>query len=576
MRKIELWRRCHAPVALCALSFAAFSCVNRDYDIEKPIDMTVNLLKDVALPVGDVQKLYLKDILLGDDESLVGISADGDYHITFAQGNLDTEIMVPAFEYEGFTHNVSIKTWLTEGAGRISGNADFGTVHFKYDMESYSLPQEVTGLKRCDVSSSIQLSLRTVAGQGQMSLAAGAEIRFPDFLVISSNLPYGISRTGANVFTTTIDFPITNSADFIFPVEAMDFEAIPQGQGLVAPGHFKMTADVLLSGSIRIDDLQAGALPEISGMLKLYPARFVKAVAKLSKETEIPVSPVVVGDLPEFLCGEDVVPDLQGLRLDMAVENSFPLGGSMSAGIKTGGTSGTLASVDLGPVHFSAPAFGQSSRSAFSFSQEGTGAPDGYADVMTAGFDNLLRTVPQKVEIYDMTVSTDEGYAEIGFGMPYNISADYSLTSPLAFGQDMNLVFIQDMTGFGIDLSDFGLYKAQITLDAVNSVPLDFSLQAEALDAGANVISGIKIVLDNRISAGSVSSPSESKLVLDIISEGEALAFDGLRLRMAAASQEPSLAGMPLNKDQGIELKNLVLRVPEGITLDLGNGNDGE
>ena len=33
---------------------------------------------------------------------------------------------------------------------------------------------------------------------------------------------------------------------------------------------------------------------------------------------------------------------------------------------------------------------------------------------------------------------------------------------------------------------------------------------------------------------------------------------------------------MPLNKDQGIELKNLVLRVPEGITLDLGNGNDGE
>ncbi len=83
-------------------------------------------------------------------------------------------------------------------------------------------------------------------------------------------------------------------------------------------------------------------------------------------------------------------------------------------------------------------------------------------------------------------------------------------------------------------------------------------------------------MLDNRISAGSVSSPSESKLVLDIISEGDALAFDGLRLRMAAASQEPSLAGMPLNKDQGIELKNLVLRVPEGITLDLGNGNDGE
>ena len=576
MKKIELRHRLYAPLILCALPFAAFSCVDSEYDIDKPFDMTVNFLKDAALPVGNVKKLYLKDILLGTDETLVGTSADGDYYLTFVQGQMDTEIKVPSFEYGGFTKNVQIVPELTKAAdaGRISGTVDFGTIHFNCNMESHDLPEEVTGLKRCEVVSSIQLSLQTAPGQGLITLPSGAEIRFPEFLVIASGLQEGISKTGPNVFTTTRDFPIANSLDFIFPVEAIDFEAVPDGEGLLAPGHFKMTADILLSGSVRVDNIQTDAFPDITGKLQLNPARFVRAVAKLSKETGIPVSPVMVGDLPEFLNGENLVLDLQGLRLDMAVENTFPLGGNMRAGIRTSGTSGTLASVALGPVHFSAPALGQTARSAFSFSQSGTGAPQGYADVRTADFDNLLRIIPQQVGIYGMTVSVDDTYAEIGFGMPYKISADYSLASPLAFGKDVEMSFVQDMTGLGIDLSDFGLTKAQLTLDAVSSVPLEFSLQAEAIDAGANVISGIDVLLEGKIIAGSLDNPSESKLILNLSAEGADVAFDGLRLRMSTISGGPSLAGIPLNEAQGIEMKNLVLRVPEGITLDLGGDED--
>ena len=85
MKKIELRHRLYAPLILCALPFAAFSCVDSEYDIDKPFDMTVNFLKDAALPVGNVKKLYLKDILLGTDETLVGTSADGDYYLTFVQ-----------------------------------------------------------------------------------------------------------------------------------------------------------------------------------------------------------------------------------------------------------------------------------------------------------------------------------------------------------------------------------------------------------------------------------------------------------------------------------------------------------
>ena len=201
-----------------------------------------------------------------------------------------SEIKVPSFEYGGFTKNVQIVPELTKAAdaGRISGTVDFGTKHFNCNMESHDLPEEGTGLKRCEVVSSIQLSLQTAPGQGLITLPSGAEIRFPEFLVIASGLQEGISKTGPNVFTTTRDFPIANSVDFIFPVEAIDFEAVPDGEGLLAPGHFKMTADILLSGSVRVDNIQADAFPDITGKLKLNPARFVRAVAKLSKETGIP------------------------------------------------------------------------------------------------------------------------------------------------------------------------------------------------------------------------------------------------------------------------------------------------
>ena len=136
MKKIELRHRLYAPLILCALPFAAFSCVDSEYDIDKPFDMTVNFLKDAALPVGNVKKLYLKDILLGTDETLVGTSADGDYYLTFVQGQMDTEIKVPSFEYGGFTKNVQIVPELTKAAdaGRISGTVDFGTIPFNCNM----------------------------------------------------------------------------------------------------------------------------------------------------------------------------------------------------------------------------------------------------------------------------------------------------------------------------------------------------------------------------------------------------------------------------------------------------------
>lgn len=579
MKTIELWRRFAAPAALCALAAASVSCVNDEYDFGKEMDLTAVILQDVTLPVGNVRKLYLKDILFGEDESMVTTSPDGDCSIMLADGSVSTGQSIPRYEHEGFSSDISIAPLFSgeigSAIGNISGTADLGTVHFLYDMETYDLPLEITGLKLCKVSSTLRLVMAAGAsGQGSMVLEAGAEMIFPDYLVIvESALPRGIRKTGTNTYVTTQDFSIMPSVSFYFQIEAIDFDKAPAGQGLIEPGHFKMKSDVLFTGSIRAEDVPASVVSEISGKLLLGPVRFVTAQAKISKEAEIHVSPITVDGIPDFLDSEGAVIDLRGLRLDMSVANSFPIGGKMSVGITTERDSEVLASVSLGPVGLAAPALGESSRNAFSFSQAGTGAPSGYSDVKTENFDVLLRMVPQTVNIHDMKVVTDDKYAEIEFGEEYSIDAEYSLYSPLSFGPDMHLEFWQDMTGLGIDLSGFGLKKALLALDAVNSIPIELELEAEAIDFNGNRIPGLDISLDRRISAGSVENPSVSALLLSISSDSGALSFDGLRLRMSASAADAASNGARLNMEQGISLENLVLRVPEGITVDLG-GNE--
>ena len=99
-------------------------------------------------------------------------------------------------------------------------------------------------------------------------------------------------------------------------------------------------------------------------------------------------------------------------------------------------------------------------------------------------------------------------------------------------------------------------------------MPVNFNIAAKATDSEGNVIDGITLTLDKAIAAGTQSSPTETSVRLSLDNRSGNLKFDGLRLEMTADTGDSPFNGTPLNRNQGLKIDNLVISLPDGITLN--------
>ena len=87
----------------CSLMIiSSTSCVNEEYNLDKEIDLTVSVLKDISLPVGSLQKVSLSELLgLPDDTSVIASDNSGNLHFTLSddQNILSQSITVPYFDF---------------------------------------------------------------------------------------------------------------------------------------------------------------------------------------------------------------------------------------------------------------------------------------------------------------------------------------------------------------------------------------------------------------------------------------------------------------------------------------------
>ena len=67
--------------------------------------------------------------------------------------------------------------------------------------------------------------------------------------------------------------------------------------------------------------------------------------------------------------------------------------------------------------------------------------------------------------------------------------------------------------------------------------------------------------------AGSHLSPSVNPLKLEIRDSDGRLNVDALRMTLHAKAPAAEFIGVPLNANQGIEIKDIVLTLPEGIVI---------
>ncbi len=592
------------PVLMLMAAFC--SCVNEDYDLDKDIDMNVNVLKNVSVPIGSLEKVTLSDILeVSDNMSFFEVDSEGNLAILISGENnkLSQEVTVPFLTFENsyrgetyeeylgdfyFTYDPAFSDLINLDNIRIP--RAFPDIPLLIEFEKEEIPDQIKDIRyaEVDATATVSLSVRVNAELPFTAyIAEGTEFIFPDWVVLG-DVSGNMKKEGHKVILLEdIAIPVStpeSPADSLFlaiPVSAVDGNKLPEGQGITADRKFIMKDYMTIrgksfftfDGNVSVD---GGIIsPVVTSIVTFSDLGINSVEVKLGDDVEKDLvsglSPITLEDIPDILKNSDISLDVNDIRVDVDFLNSSPFGGYISAVIETSAEGKTLDNVNIGPVHFDAGSSSLPSQMRWSFSEGKLQAPDGYVLYTVNDMTDIIMNIPETVEFKDVEVDLDDEFVLVRPGETYVLEQNYSIYAPLAFGPDFHIPYTYEITDLDLSFPAADLESAVLDMDVESSIPMNFNASAYATDENGEVIDGLKLTLkDNSVlKAGSLDSPTLSHLTFVLANETGKVMVDNVVIHFAATAPGSDLIGIPLNQNQGLYFKNIVLTLPEGISADL-------
>ena len=603
--------------ALCLLCIG--SCVDEKYDLTE-IDTDAVILKDVVMPIGNLEEIKISEFLQVDgSDTFIATGTEGDLALTFeSKEPISASFDVPAFKLsfsEGDAEErrlflelpevlagmsvATLKEKFPEYNRHLSYNElngqDASVVKYLTVDDDEALPYYINDIKsidfnadaRCQFSLSItdKFGTNINSNGGAMYVEKGFSIDFPDYLTgtgKNNNDVYEITSSGDNknilVFKKDYKLAANETVVFDFLLTHVDIPAdfVVDG-GVDSKGRpcKKLVFDssdprnmIYFNGDFYIDPNDFDTLPakiNLDTDLSFTDLEIHSALLSLNINETLEEQSFTLPELPEILTAEGVVIDIYDPVLTLNLRNHSPLDVYLSAvlrGYKDGiklmdmyfGENGTDTPLEI-PSEFDGE---------ISFSRRGEGDM-----IANPGIEAILRNIPEEIRITDINYWLSEDYVEIVSGNSYDFSFGDKLTAPLAFGPDLRLLFDYEISDLNLEIEDVGLKSVRLNFDALNTIPLALSVDASVTDAEGNVMNDVTVDVDGSIQPGTLSAPSTSSICITLNTSGEGISLAGLKLHFEATCPSAECQGKPLNKNQGLEVRNLKIALPDGVYLDL-------
>ena len=568
---------------LFVLGFIACSCVNEAYDLNN-VDGTAVIMKDVAMPIGSVDPIKINDIMSFDESSMISKDADGNLFLQFKSSDSFSEsFTVPSFEIP-FSDVISGSELTFEfETGRFAGQD--GTLvserftmpqNFKKSIKiDAQLPSEVLDAEYVQLAVGVQYSFTVESGIAY--IAKGFNLDFPDWMTVvktDENDAYVIENDddNKNVVSFVADKAVTDGA----PLEInLMITKVVFPEGYLEDG--KVTLDdtydanmIKVNGDIYMDTKDYPVIPasvKVSMDLDFNDFNVKSARLSLDMDMAFGGQEINLPEYPEFFKSEGFELDIHDLFLNFNIKNTLPLGLELNADFKAFKNSVEIEDVHIGAnspdgtVPLLIPA--ETENTTLVFSKLGK---DGAISLPLLG--DMLIQQPDKIKVSDVVVSASRDFVEIVPGNTYDCSLGYELYAPLAFGKDFILKYDLGLSDLAMDLSEYGISNASLTMTVTNGIPLNFSLSATALDADGQPVEGLDMEPVGNIASGVHNDPSTSVVELRLKSTGKSVNFNSLALTLIATAPAESHLGTALNENQGLEIKGISLRLPDGVTVD--------
>lgn len=581
-------------IAMLSAAVSVNSCLNEDYDLTKDIDTNISIDGDISAPLGNSEFILVDDFLnLGNDtEDVLKADASGNYYVSVTGRGASSDVELPFLSFSdelvtdgGYIAKIKKSELPLPSSGTVP--AEQYTKHFNVSSTPMTVnedvPHEIRAVKDAEVSGVVKISLTVTTGKATLS---DLIIDFPEYLEFADVKDAGLNfNPDGNLLTIKSPQISTVAKNYYLNVVGIDFDKIPSGQGFLPSQHKIVLNDEIKLSAFDVNAVLSDfgttveAIPnEIVADIDISISSLIVKTALVKVDPDIVIDPFIsnVGELPDFLSGDDVVLDLYNPVLKLNIDNHTPLKLNLNADIMS------YKGADHRTAHVGnanggeAIALTPSGMNRLYVSKTGEGVPAGFASVVVPDFSSIISIVPDRIGVENIDVEAADEFVTLTSGGRYNVVYDFELAAALAFGKDVKIVYSTDFTGwnetFNPNDESFALEirDADVKFDFVNMIPMTISLDAAAIDVDGNVIPGIKVTLNGDIPAGSVEKPSTSALTLNLEGSAEQMRkLDGLRLNLTG-SDPGTMSGVCLNKNQGVQFKNMKIRLQAKMDIDSG------
>lgn len=561
------------------------SCVDNKYDLDKDIDMTINVGGEyLTIPAGSTDTTFLSKIIEVEEGDILQPDATTRvYHLTKKDDiNVEPttvkEVTVGAtttdLESIEIVNNTGVSFSEPEVSADITTSGDFEATANDIDEALKEL-----GSLRAKTPVDLNLTIDFNISGGNLTFnqvkANKLKLVFPDYIVFKEDegiqdneliLDEEVLSVNGSSYTRTLKVEGYKFGD------AADSGMKPNTEGsLTIKGNISMEGDVVTSGISG-----TGALALVPNAV-LEEMNINSVTGVIQPKIEAETTKIELNDLPDFLKDEDTRLDITNPVILLKANNPLNTPVEIDAILTPLRDNTAIAdnSVEIGAGDIVLTP----GDNMIALSRKGESSIDGATNVKVENMNNLLETIPDDIDVMLTPVVRNKEYYTAELGKAYEMPASYEVDVPLSFEQGLNIVYndsVQDLNKDLNDLDKVSLKNAKIMLSVDNAIPLKLQLKAENVqikDVYGNELTAVKKTMEEDKQYVTESTdgekPATSELVLSLTSDDTAFLSKIDRICFKITAVPGSATGVPLKDTQWLKVTSVKLSVPGGVNVDL-------
>ena len=556
------------------------SCVDNKYDLDKDIDMTINVGGEhLTIPAGSSDTAYLSKIIeVEEGDILQPDAATRVYHLT-KKDDIDVK-PTTVKEVTISSANTELTKKLIESSTGASGSVTTDLdVENTLTAKASDIDEALIELGALGAETPIDLLL-TFEFTGGLTFnsvtAKNLEIQLPDFLMFEKGEVAEGNKLILNNEELKNAQKVLHVIGYKFGEKTGEGEKTDDNRSITIDGKVTMKGEVetLVTGG-------SGSL-EMTMHVTLGEMTANSVTGVIQPEIKAETTNIELNDLPDFLKDEETRMDITNPVILLRAENQLETPVEVDAVLTPmkGNAQIDGKEVKVGSGYGKTPVVLASGKNVIALSRTGECTIEGVtSNVKVEDINNLLETIPDDIEVDLQPVVRNEGYYTAELGRAYEMPSSYEVDVPLSFEQNLNIVYNDSVQDLNKDLNDLDkviLKKANVLLTVDNAIPLKLQLKPENVlikDVYGNELTAVKKTIeeDKQYVTESMDGekPVTSELVLNLTSEDTAFLSKIDRICFKLTAVPGSATGVPLKDTQWLKVTSIKLSVPGGVNLDL-------